>query len=65
MLDWIYWPATLLLDMAATLTILFVARDAPGFPVVQMMIATLLLAAIVAVAMYLQLLIEFLRTRRE
>ena len=45
----ISWAVRLLLIVAGTVTSWFVAKDAPGFGVIQMMVATLLLALIVAV----------------
>lgn len=45
----ISWAVRLLLIAAGTVTSWFVAKDAPGFGVIQMMVATLLLALVVAV----------------
>jgi ABC-type phosphate transport system permease subunit len=45
----ISWAVRLLLIAAGTVTSWFVAKDAPGFGVVQMMVATLLVALVVAV----------------
>jgi hypothetical protein len=44
--------ARLLLLLAAPITALFVARDALNFSVVQMIVATILLAALVAAAAF-------------
>jgi type II secretory pathway component PulJ len=43
------WIVRGLLIAAGSVTSWFVAKDAPGFGVVQMMVATLLLALIIAV----------------
>jgi type II secretory pathway component PulJ len=43
------WIVRGLLIAGGTITSWFVAKDAPGFGVIQMMVATLLLALIVAV----------------
>jgi membrane protein DedA with SNARE-associated domain len=63
MLDWLYWPADLLLSAGAVVTGWFVSKDAASFAVMQMMVATLILAAVVAVAVYWRTLVEFLRSR--
>jgi type II secretory pathway component PulJ len=43
------WIVRGLLIAGGTITSWFVAKDAPGFGVIQMMVATLLLALIVAI----------------
>ena len=45
----ISWAVRALLMAGGAVTGWFVAKDAPGFGVIQMMVATLLLALIVAV----------------
>jgi hypothetical protein len=45
----ISWAVRLLLIVAGSVTSWFVAKDAPGFGVIQMMVATLLLALVIAV----------------
>jgi hypothetical protein len=63
MLDWLSWPADLLLNAGGVVASWFVSKDAPSFVVVQMMVATLVLAAIVSVFVYWQLLVEFWQSR--
>jgi type II secretory pathway component PulJ len=43
------WAVRVLLIAAGTVTGWFVAKDAPGFGVIQMMVAILLLALVIAV----------------
>jgi membrane protein YdbS with pleckstrin-like domain len=62
LLDWLTWPAALLLRVGAVVASWFVSEDAPGFPVMQMMVATLVLAALVSLIVYLQSLTGFLRS---
>jgi hypothetical protein len=64
MLDWLSWPADLLLNAGGVVASWFVSKDAPSFVVVQMMVATLVLAAIVSVFVYWQSLVEFWQSRR-
>jgi hypothetical protein len=54
MLDWLTWPATVLLRAGAVVAGWIVSEDAPSFVVVQMMVATLVLAAVVTLIVYLQ-----------
>jgi hypothetical protein len=63
MLDWLTWPATVLLRAGAVVAGWIVGEDAPSFAVVQMMIATLVLAAVVTFIVYLQSLTEYWRSR--
>lgn len=65
MLDWLGWLADFLLNAGADVASVFVSRDAPGFVLFEMAMATLVLAAIVAVIVYWQSLVEFLRSRRK
>jgi hypothetical protein len=62
MFDWLGWLADLLLNAGANVASLFVSRDASGFVLFQMAMATLLLAAIVAAIVYWQSLVEFWRS---
>lgn len=62
MIDWL---AQLLLGAGASFAELFENEDAPGFVVVQMMMATLVLAAVVAVIVYWQSLFEYFRSHRK
>jgi hypothetical protein len=62
MLDWLTWPADALLYAGGIVASWIVSKDAPEFIVIQMMIATLVLAAVVATVVYWQSLIEFLKS---
>ena len=64
MLDWLSWPADLLLNAGGVVASWFVSKDAPSFVVIQMMIATLVLAAVVSAFVYWQSLVEFWQSRR-
>jgi hypothetical protein len=64
-LDWLTWPANLLLRLGAFVASWFVSADAPSFGVIQMMIATLVLAAVLFMIIYLQSLADFWRSRRK
>jgi hypothetical protein len=54
MLDWLSWPADLLLYAGGVVASWFVSKDASSFVVIQMMIATLVLAALVSAVVYWQ-----------
>jgi hypothetical protein len=60
MLDWLTWPADLLLDAAAVVVSWFVSKDSTNFGVIQMMVAVLLLAAVVSLIVYWQRLVQWL-----
>jgi hypothetical protein len=59
MLDWLSWLADLLLNVGGLVASWFLSKDAPSFMVLQMMVATLVLAAVVSVFVYWQSLVEF------
>jgi len=63
MLDWLMWPADLLLKAGAAVASVFASENSPNFVVVQMMVATLVLAAIVSLIVFWQSLIEYWRSR--
>ena len=63
MLDWLSWPADLLLNAGGVVASWFVSKDAPSFVVIQMMIATLVLAAVVSACVYWQSLVEYWQSR--
>ena len=63
MLDWLSWPADLLLNAGGFVASWFVSKDAPSFVVIQMMVATLVLAALVSMFVYWQSLVEYWRSR--
>jgi hypothetical protein len=64
MLDWLTWPADLFLKAGGAVASLFTSVDSPSFVVLQMMIATLVLAAIVSLIVFCQSLIGYWRSRR-
>jgi NADH:ubiquinone oxidoreductase subunit 6 (subunit J) len=63
MMDWLTWPADLLLSAGRVVAGLFMSEDAPNFVVVQMMVATLLLGAVVSLLVFWQSVTDFLRRR--
>ncbi len=65
MLDWLTWPADWLLSVGGVVANWFVSKDkdAASFAGMQMMVATLVLAAVVTVIAYWQNLAEFLWLR--
>jgi hypothetical protein len=65
LLDWLTWPANLLLRAAAVVASWFVSEEAASFVVIQMMVATLVLAAVVALIACLPSLTAFWRSPRE
>jgi len=62
MLDWLTWPADQLLRVGGIVAGWFFSKDATSFTVVQMMFATLVLAAFVALLVFWQRLIEYCRS---
>jgi hypothetical protein len=62
MLDWLTWPADLLLRIGGVVAGWFFSKDATSFTVVQMMVATLVLAALVALLVFWQTLFEYWRS---
>jgi len=63
MLDWLSWPADLLLNAGAVVASWFVSKDATNFALVQMMVATLVLASVVSAFVYWQSLVEYWKSR--
>jgi hypothetical protein len=63
MLDWLTWPADLLLNAGAIVASWFVSKDANSFVIIQMMVATLVLAAVVSAIVLWQSLIEYCQWR--
>ena len=63
MLDWLSWPADLLLNAGGLVASWFVSKDASSFVVIQAMVATLVLAAVVSIFVYWQSLIEYFQSR--
>jgi hypothetical protein len=62
MLDWLTWPADVLLGIGGFVAGLFFSKDATSFTVIQMMIATLVLAAFVALLVFWQSVVEYCRS---
>jgi hypothetical protein len=63
MLDWLTWPADLLLNAAGVVAGWFVSKDTTSFTVIQMGVGTLVLAAVVSGIVFWQSLVEFWRSR--
>ena len=63
MLDWLLWPADELLSAGGYFASWFASKDTPGFLLLQMMMATLVLAAIVSLIVYWQSLVDYFRSR--
>jgi hypothetical protein len=63
MIDWLTWPADLLLSAGAAIARLFVSEDTPSFILIQMGVALVVLAAIVSLLVFWQSVTEFLRRR--
>jgi hypothetical protein len=64
MIDWLTWPAELLLSAGGIVASWFVSKDTPSFVALQMGFAVLVLAAIVSLFAYLPPLIGYWRSRR-
>jgi hypothetical protein len=62
MLDWLTWPANQLLRIGGIVAGWFFSEDATSFTVVQMMFATIVLAAFVALLVCGQSLVEYCRS---
>jgi hypothetical protein len=62
MLDWLTWPADQLLRIGGVVAGWFFSEDATSFTVVQMMVATLVLAAFVTLLVFWQSLFEYCRS---
>ncbi len=60
--DWFSWPADVLLNMGGWVASWFFDKDAASFTVEQMMFATLVLAAIVALIVYWETVVEYWRS---
>ena len=57
--DWLSWPADLLLKAGGWLASWFFDKDAESFIVEQMMFATLVLGAVVALIVYWQTVVQY------
>jgi hypothetical protein len=62
MLDWLTWPADQLLRIGGVVAGWFFSKNAVSFTVVQMMFATIVLAALLALIVFWQRLIEYCRS---
>jgi hypothetical protein len=63
MIDWLVWPAQLLLNAGGTVAGWFVSRDAISFLALQMGFALVVLATIVYLFVFLQSLVRYWRSR--
>ena len=59
MLDWLTWPANLLLNTAAVIESWFVSKGSVNFGLIQMALAVLPLAAVGALIAYWQWLVQW------
>jgi hypothetical protein len=64
MVDWLTWPADLLLSADGIVADWFASKDTPSFVALQMGFALVVLAAVVSLFAYLPPLIGYLRSRR-
>lgn len=64
-MDWLSKMADWLLGAGGAVAGLFVGKDAASFAVVQMMVATLVLAAIVLLIVYWQSVVDYIAGRRQ
>jgi len=62
LISWLLRP---ILILAAIIAGWFVAEDATNFGVVQMAVAIVLIAGVVAIAMFWEMIADWLRERRE
>ena len=62
MLDWLTWPADQLLRIGGVVAGWFFSKDATSFTVVQMMFATLMLAAFLSLIVFWQTLVAYWRS---
>jgi len=60
--DWLTWPADQLLRIGGVVAAWFFSEDATGFILVKMGFATLVLAAIVALFVFWQTVVEYCRS---
>ena len=58
LIEWLTWPADQLQRMGGVVAAWFFSEDATGFTLVQMGFATLVLAALVALFVFWQTLVE-------
>jgi len=62
MVDWLTWPAELVLNAGGIVASWFVSRDSLGFVALQMGFALVVLAAIVSLFAYLPALVGYWRS---
>jgi hypothetical protein len=62
MLDWLSWAADMLLSAGGVIASWFISKDAASFITIQMMAATLVLAAVVSLMVYWRSLVEYWRS---
>ena len=65
MVDWLTWPAELVLSAGGTVASWFVSRDSLSFVALQMGFALLVLAAVVSLFAYLPALVGYWRRIHE
>jgi len=64
MVDWLTWPADLLLSAGGVLAGWFASKGTPSYTALRMGFGVLVLATIVSLLAYLPSLIGYLRSRR-
>jgi membrane protein YdbS with pleckstrin-like domain len=65
MVDWLTWPAELVLSAGGVVASWFVSRDSFSFVAVQMGFGLIVLAAIVSLFAYLPALVGYWRSRSQ
>ena len=65
MVDWLTWPAELVLNAGGIVASWFVSKDSISFVAVQMGFALVVLAAIVSLLAYLPVLVGYWRSRSQ
>ena len=65
MVDWLTWPAELVLNAGGIVASWFVSKDSLSFVALQMGFALLVLAAVVSLFAYLPMLVGYWRSRSQ
>ena len=62
MVDWLTWPAELLLSAGGIVASWFVSKDAPSFPAIQMGFGLVVLATVVSLFAFLPTFVGYWRS---
>jgi len=65
MVDWLTWPAELVLSAGGIVASWFISKDAPSFAAIQMGFGLLILAAVVSLFVFLPTLVGYWRSRSQ